>query len=106
MKRRRKGLGLYPIERLREVVQQIVEILQADGDTNHVVGQPYGLTPFGWHRGMGHRRRMTDQRFHTPETFRQRAERNMVQEHTRALERAELERHDAAIATHLPCRER
>ena len=89
-------------ERLREIVPQILDVLDADRDADEVVGDADPLPLFRGNRRMRHRRWMADQRFDAAKALRERHQLHGVQQRPRLLERAETERDDAAEAAHLP----
>ena len=71
------------------------------GDPHQAVGDAERRAPVGRHRGVGHRRRVRDQRFDAAQAFGERHQPDAVQQPAGGFERAELERDHAAEAAHL-----
>ena len=86
------------VERLREILLQILDVLEAGGNPHQAVGDAERVALLGRHRGMGHRRRMRDQGLDAAEALRQRHQPDAVQQPARRLERTEVEREHAAEA--------
>ena len=93
-------------ERLIEVFLQIVDVLDADRDPYHVVGQANLQASFRRYRRVRHRRGMRDECFDAAQAFGQGHQPNAVEQRSRPLQRAELERDQSAESAHLPARER
>ena len=89
------------VERLGEIFAKILDILDADGDADQIVGDANRLPPLGRNRRVGHRRGMADQCFHAAEAFGQRHEANTFEQGAGAIERSELDRDQASETAHL-----
>ena len=60
-------------KRLIEVSDQIFHVLDSHGEAHQSFGDSDPLANLHRHRSMRHRRRMRDERFHSSQAFRQRA---------------------------------
>ena len=63
---------------------QVVDVLDADRDADHVVGDADLLAPLGGHRRVRHGRGMADQRFDAAEALGERHQPHAVQQRARA----------------------
>src|ERR1051325_9720539 len=61
-------------ERLIEVGDDVPDVFEADRDSDEPVGDAYARARLRKHRGVGHRRRVRDERLDAAETLGERAE--------------------------------
>src|SRR5689334_4701589 len=84
------------IQSLLQIVNQIGDVFDAGRNPYQAVGQADRLPPFRRHRGVGHRRRMADERLDAAKTFRERHQTDAIADAARRLEGADIERDHAA----------
>lgn len=65
-------------QRLREISDQIIGILDPDAVPNEVVGYPQQRLAGRWNRQVGHACRVARQRFRTPKTDRKLGDGQMI----------------------------
>ncbi len=88
-------------ERGAQIVQQIPGRLDPDRQPQQSVGDPPATAVRRGHRGVGHRRRVGDQRLDAAEALGGRAQPQATDEATRPGPAAEIERDDTAERRHL-----
>ena len=91
-----QGLRSDLAQRLIQVGDQILHVFDSDRDADQSVGDSDPLAHFGGNRGMRHRRRMRNQRFHSAQAFRQRAELHVIENGARIFQRDDVERNHGA----------
>ena len=69
---------------------EIVQVLDAHREANHVVGDAYLQAPLGRDRRMGHRDRVADQCFDATQAFGERQQADAIEHGARSFEGAHL----------------
>jgi hypothetical protein len=85
-------------QRLVDVGDDVFEVFDADGKADETVGDADAVAHFLGHGSVGHLRGQGDQGFDTPETFRERADFDLVEEAARGFLGAEIESQHRARA--------
>src|SRR5581483_57246 len=93
------------LQRLGQVLLQVVDIFYPGGDAHETVGDAERGATVWRDRRMRHRRRMRNQRFDASQAFRKRMQLDVVQHRSRGLERTHLERQHPAETVHLSLRQ-
>src|SRR6185369_4521800 len=96
---------LDPVERVLEVGDEILDVLDADGDAYQSRRDAEAGAGLDGDGGVGHGLGMRDQRLDPAERFAEGAELHAVEELLGVVVRAELERDHGTEAAHLPARQ-
>src|SRR5450432_2341794 len=94
-------------QRTFEVFDQVAYVLESDREADQGVADPHLPPHLGLDRGVGHRRRMTEEALHAAEAFGERPQSEALREVAGIVECAvDLERDDGPGSCHLPARYR
>src|SRR5260370_12397300 len=95
-----KGL-LHGGQRTIQIINDVLDILDAHGDTHHAIGNSDGLAPLFAERGMGHGRRMRNQRLDASQRLPERTYAHFPQHFLCVVERSCLEADHRPASSHL-----
>src|SRR5690606_31967368 len=88
-----------------EILQQIIDVLDADGQPDEAVADPHAVPHFLRHGGVRHDRGVSDQRLHAAEGLRQREDARALHYLLCAFQRAQLDADHAREPPHLTLRQ-